>query len=205
MNYELTINIESTVDLKLGYFLQTAKDLDQNLQELGANQFFPIGLGNENIAESSTGGSYADFDEWKNHLIHYIVSGKVMKTFEQKTSKRDLDEGTSELVESSSEDEDNSTEVNGTTGTKNTKAQSESVNNKSGLVDLEDLGTVVSKARLKIQEEKRAKSNGVLKEMVTPELRKALTKQGYKLVGSHSGVKLCRWTKVRTQEQSTLI
>ena len=26
-------------------------------------------------------------------------------------------------------------------------------------------------------------------------LRKALTKQGYKVVGSHSGVKLCRWTK----------
>lgn len=33
------------------------------------------------------------------------------------------------------------------------------------------------------------------KEMITPMLRKALTKQGYKLIGSHSGVKLCRWTK----------
>jgi len=33
------------------------------------------------------------------------------------------------------------------------------------------------------------------REMVTPALRGALTKQGYKLVGSHSGVKLCRWTK----------
>lgn len=35
------------------------------------------------------------------------------------------------------------------------------------------------------------------KEMITPQLREALTKQGYRLVGSHSGVKLCRWTKVR--------
>jgi tRNA wybutosine-synthesizing protein 1 len=33
------------------------------------------------------------------------------------------------------------------------------------------------------------------KPMVTPELRHALTKQGYKIVGTHSGVKLCRWTK----------
>ncbi|CAI2183510.1 11497_t:CDS:10 [Funneliformis geosporum] len=33
------------------------------------------------------------------------------------------------------------------------------------------------------------------KEMVTPMLRKSLTKQGYKVVGSHSGVKICRWTK----------
>ncbi|XP_064893295.1 S-adenosyl-L-methionine-dependent tRNA 4-demethylwyosine synthase TYW1 isoform X6 [Columba livia] len=31
--------------------------------------------------------------------------------------------------------------------------------------------------------------------MITPALREALTKQGYKLIGSHSGVKLCRWTK----------
>eukprot|EP01126_Amoeba_proteus_P035336 TRINITY_DN3560_c0_g1_i11.p1 TRINITY_DN3560_c0_g1~~TRINITY_DN3560_c0_g1_i11.p1 ORF type:complete len:460 (+),score=110.00 TRINITY_DN3560_c0_g1_i11:874-2253(+) len=33
------------------------------------------------------------------------------------------------------------------------------------------------------------------KPMVNPVMRKALTKQGYKLLGSHSGVKLCRWTK----------
>ena len=38
-------------------------------------------------------------------------------------------------------------------------------------------------------------SNGV-KEMITPPLRQVLSKQGYKLIGSHSGVKLCRWTKV---------
>ena len=34
-------------------------------------------------------------------------------------------------------------------------------------------------------------------EMITPKLRKALTKQGYKLLGSHSGVKLCRWTQAQ--------
>ncbi|KAG7217590.1 hypothetical protein INR49_021276 [Caranx melampygus] len=50
---------------------------------------------------------------------------------------------------------------------------------------------------------KVSKMNGVKKiendedkrEMITPALREALTKQGYKLIGSHSGVKLCRWTK----------
>ena len=30
------------------------------------------------------------------------------------------------------------------------------------------------------------------KEMITPLLRKSLEKQGYKLIGSHSGVKLVR-------------
>ncbi|KAJ3670064.1 hypothetical protein LUZ60_010388 [Juncus effusus] len=34
-----------------------------------------------------------------------------------------------------------------------------------------------------------------LKEMVTPIIRSSLEKQGYKIIGSHSGVKLCRWTK----------
>jgi len=31
--------------------------------------------------------------------------------------------------------------------------------------------------------------------MVTPLQRKALTKEGYKIIGTHSAVKLCRWTK----------
>ena len=30
---------------------------------------------------------------------------------------------------------------------------------------------------------------------MTPLQRKALTKEGYKIIGSHSAVKLCRWTK----------
>jgi tRNA wybutosine-synthesizing protein 1 len=33
------------------------------------------------------------------------------------------------------------------------------------------------------------------KQLLTPSLRTALSKQGYQLIGSHSGVKLCRWTK----------
>ena len=32
-------------------------------------------------------------------------------------------------------------------------------------------------------------------EMINPRIRQGLTKQGYKLFGTHSGVKLCRWTK----------
>ena len=32
-------------------------------------------------------------------------------------------------------------------------------------------------------------------DMVTPSQAKSLKKEGYKLIGSHSAVKLCRWTK----------
>merc|ERR1740138_283298 len=40
-----------------------------------------------------------------------------------------------------------------------------------------------------------AKVNGKRSKMVTPAQRRALTKEGYKIIGSHSAVKLCRWTK----------
>lgn len=65
-------------------------------------------------------------------------------------------------------------------------------------MDLEDLGSMVDKlktAKKKRNEENAANKNNEPKEMITPMLRKALEKQGYKLIGSHSGVKLCRWTK----------
>ncbi|UYV84727.1 TYW1 [Cordylochernes scorpioides] len=54
------------------------------------------------------------------------------------------------------------------------------------LIDLEDLGKVI-KAK-----NDTAKSS---REMLNPTLRANLTKQGYKLIGTHSAVKMCRWTK----------
>jgi len=38
-------------------------------------------------------------------------------------------------------------------------------------------------------------SRAVGREMVTKLQRKALTKEGYKIIGTHSAVKMCRWTK----------
>jgi tRNA wybutosine-synthesizing protein 1 len=47
--------------------------------------------------------------------------------------------------------------------------------------DIEEIDTVISV--------------GEKPDMITPLVKKSLTKQGYELIGSHSGVKLCRWTK----------
>jgi len=55
------------------------------------------------------------------------------------------------------------------------------------VMDIEDLAKKPSNNNTKDSKEP--------KEMVTPLLRKTLTKQGYKIIGTHSGVKLCRWTK----------
>jgi len=68
----------------------------------------------------------------------------------------------------------------------------EDENEEDQIMDLEDIG----KAMRKPKEPKiKIDDKGDPKEMVTPALRKSLTKQGYKIVGTHSGVKLCRWTK----------
>eukprot|EP00461_Guttulinopsis_vulgaris_P003246 UN03247 len=37
------------------------------------------------------------------------------------------------------------------------------------------------------------------RKMLTDKQHRALTKQGYRIIGSHSGVKLCRWTKSATR------
>lgn len=68
---------------------------------------------------------------------------------------------------------------------KNSKAKRKS---SKDIVDMEDLGSVIH-AQVDKEEDDQPK------EMVTKEMRENLTKQGYKIIGSHSGVKLCRWTK----------
>jgi tRNA wybutosine-synthesizing protein 1 len=55
------------------------------------------------------------------------------------------------------------------------------------MVDMEDLGSVIKAGQ------EGAGKKGL--EMVTTLQRQALTKEGYKIIGTHSAVKLCRWTK----------
>jgi len=57
-----------------------------------------------------------------------------------------------------------------------------------GIIDVEDMGNVISK-------QSSSKKSKEPQEMVTPKQAKALKKEGYKLIGTHSAVKLCRWTK----------
>ena len=59
------------------------------------------------------------------------------------------------------------------------------------LVDVEDMGNIIRKSGTK------GLSETETKEMVAKDspTYKSLTKQGYTIVGSHSGVKICRWTK----------
>ncbi|MBW0523684.1 hypothetical protein O181_063399 [Austropuccinia psidii MF-1] len=55
-------------------------------------------------------------------------------------------------------------------------------------VDIEDLGSGVPQMTT-------GENHNEKKEMISSLTRKSLTKQGYAIIGSHSAVKTCRWTK----------
>ena len=81
--------------------------------------------------------------------------------------------------------EDTKVVENGVTDS-NDYSDNDSEEGEDDVMDIEDLG---------IKRNTIDNNNIGPKEMVTPQLRKTLTKQGYKIIGTHSGVKLCRWTK----------
>jgi tRNA wybutosine-synthesizing protein 1 len=66
-------------------------------------------------------------------------------------------------------------------------------NREPEVMDLEDMGDSIAAAS---QSKSSSASPGAPpREMVTPSQAKSLKKEGYRLIGSHSAVKLCRWTK----------
>lgn len=60
----------------------------------------------------------------------------------------------------------------------------------SSIIDVEEIGPAINQMKKNAVIEEN-----VRREMVTKLQRKALTKEGYKIIGSHSAVKICRWTK----------
>ena len=64
-----------------------------------------------------------------------------------------------------------------------------------GMVDLEDLAAVYAEAKAGASAEGPLVDPLTKPDMVTPKQFKALTKEGYNIIGTHSAVKLCRWTK----------
>ena len=161
------------------HYNTVAKHVDKFLFQLSGTRFHSLCLGDENVAGSKYGNMEADFEHWSNSFIQRIRkwnnSVNINKDVQtEKTSDLDTNSSEESENEDSSNDEDISEED-------------------EGLVDLEDLGSMMAKVKAKSNE--KAPKDGKPKEMITPLLRKSLTKQGYKLIGSHSGVKICRWTK----------
>ncbi|XP_064391426.1 S-adenosyl-L-methionine-dependent tRNA 4-demethylwyosine synthase TYW1-like [Halichondria panicea] len=185
------------------------KNLFDWLRKLSAKPVYPLRLGDQNVAQSDHGGLEEDFKVWLDDFVREVFPVLVGERALQdltpcdgghtpcecgggksegnccKSSKEEV------LYESSSEDEASGAEE---------EAEGGSPRSSVGLVDVEDMGHVMGKmksAKSQRREEEDQVRKGLKepREMVTPALRQSLTKQGYRVVGSHSGVKMCRWTK----------
>lgn len=163
-------------------FNAAAKQLDTIMQRLTAQKVLPVGLGDNGAGVEVE----PTFNKW---------SAAFWNALENKRPA---------IATSDEPDEDPIDELAG-----------------EPLLDVEDLGTMVKKPKPQIKKRsKKPKKEAAPvveeeedeesedddepydpsqpeREMLTPSLRQALTKQGYKLLGSHSGVKMCRWTKAQ--------
>ncbi|KAI5057384.1 hypothetical protein GOP47_0027399 [Adiantum capillus-veneris] len=162
---------------------------DQYMEELGASKILDRGEGDED-----EGYVEHRFKVWKEQLVDKLKSSTMLET--QGVSLKKEEENHSDASDEFFTDDD-SEEV--------TKEDT-----REAVVDVEDVvgkltpsqngsakggkGQVFKRRNFNRESIDHA-DDSQLKEMVTPTIRSNLEKQGYKIIGTHSGVKLCRWTK----------
>ncbi|OWZ23760.1 TRNA wybutosine-synthesizing protein [Phytophthora megakarya] len=182
-----------------------AKNLDSNLSDLGSPSLVTLGLGDDNVDQ------FKQFDVWMDNLVAAMCEYSSVKEVaalkkssspvksktgkkewlsqkefrrQKRAKKAEAAAANGESVELNEEDLMNE-QFLVDDFSDDEDERPHDANDDSGMVDVEDIG--------KSMKESEAASKS--REMVTPMQRKALTKEGYKIIGTHSAVKLCRWTK----------
>ena len=182
-------------------FCSQARDVDKWMAKLtGRKRAFPLGMGD---SKTDVGDR---LKEWRDGVEDVLINIAETGSLGEGVA------GSGDAVESDVEDVDeDDVEMlfdEQTVAQRKTKFQK-----KNGpLNDLEDIGGTLGKTQpattvdpsepLEIDfttysKKLKSTSTKIIKEMVPKDspTYTALTKQGYSIVGSHSGVKICRWTK----------
>ncbi|KAJ4884566.1 S-adenosyl-L-methionine-dependent tRNA 4-demethylwyosine synthase [Raphanus sativus] len=141
------------------------KELSRRMVGLGGVEMVPVGEGD--VEDGEMDGVFKD---WCDGVVRVLKGGSAQETNEISQNGAVVSDG--EYVDSTDEEEEEE--------------------DSNDIVDLEDIAGKAPSRKNGVV--KVAKGDGK-KEMVTPVIRASLTKQGYKIIGSHSGVKICRWTK----------
>lgn len=162
-------------------FCSQATDTDKWMAKLtGRKRAFPLGMGDSKSDVESR------LEEWGTGVLEVI---------QHLAAEGNLGEGvpgSGDAVESGDEDVDEDVSVD-----KKTRADKKA----TSLNDVEDIGGSLSNLPNDLETDFTTSISGkpvpIVKEMVpkASPTYNALTKQGYSIVGSHSGVKICRWTK----------
>lgn len=173
------------------HYNMAAKNLFDWLGKLSAHPIIGLGLGDQNVSQSRNGGVEEDYKIWKNNLL------KVILPMFQESKTGDISQDSIQCSCGKTSDETctKSGNESGSCKTKNETEEKDLCETSSSeegdeVIDMEDIGGVVKRVK-----RKKHKEENIDREMVTPIIRQSLTKQGYRVIGSHSGVKLCRWTK----------
>ena len=171
-------------------FCSQAKEVDKWMAKLtNKKRAFPLGMG-----DVKSDASYR-LKEWSSGIQ------EILKTIAETGGLGEGVLGSGEAVESEEEDgemqEVTPSLASGTVSTK--KKRKSQLPTPSNFGDLEDLGGS-NPLPIDFTTSNSNSTNPpppMLKPMVptTSPTHAALTKQGYTIIGSHSGVKICRWTK----------
>ena len=150
------------------HFCLAAKNIDKFFKKLQASPIINISF----LDESSTIASEKLFSNWINQLDNSITkllysNIENVPSLHLEDNQCEDDQCEDDQCEDDYESDDNDNDE------------------PKQIMDIEDIA---------INKNSQISTNSK-PEMITPNLRKELTKQGYKLIGTHSGVKLCRWTK----------
>ncbi|KAG0653085.1 tRNA wybutosine-synthesizing 1 [Hyphodiscus hymeniophilus] len=179
-------------------FCSQARDVDKWMAKLtGRKRAFPLGMGNTKTDAAER------LEEWK---------GGVEEVLKHIAETGELGEGVVGSGDADESDAEDADEDDGEVLFDDQKVVERKTKKKSdGLNDLEDIGgslgkssssRIVDPAELEVDFTTYSKKSKLVAAKVTKEMVpkdsptfNALTKQGYSIVGSHSGVKICRWTK----------
>lgn len=170
-----------------------AKRLDKHLAALGGQRVAKVGLGDED-----GGKIIPTFKTWGHKVSAMLkapsqgtqaAKGKGAAAAAGAAGEEDVEDvdidGLSDAPSAVSENyddyEDSEEEEDGGAG--------------SEAGDMEDIGGAAPTRRTKATSDRPSKPKSGPPEMLSSLQRASLAKQGYKVIGSHSGVKLCRWTK----------
>ena len=179
-------------------FCSQARDVDKWMAKLTARKrAFPLGMGDTKTDAAQR------LLEWRDGIVD------VLRTVASTGSLGEGVVGSGDAVESDEEDDGEDAEDDILFDDNNVATRKSKLQKKDTMNDLEDLGKTIQNPTADSDEESlevdfttyskptRKATASVTKEMVPKDspTYKNLTKQGYAIVGSHSGVKICRWTK----------
>lgn len=183
-------------------FCKPAKDVFKHFMKLGARSLLTShGKSVVGMGDDDAGDCKAVFEEWMDRVLDKVreVNGMNVipesnsgccKSNENAESCACQEEKTSEDVGCCSNNEDeedmfSDDEEDDDDDYSAYESDYDDEEKEPDVMDLEDIGNAM----------KPSQAKRVPKEMVTPKQAIALKKEGYKIIGTHSAVKLCRWTK----------